>query len=36
MKEHQDIYVVIVEKYRLDGANAFIFMKHKHKGQTHE
>jgi len=36
MKEREDIYVAVVEKYRLDGANTFTFMKHKHKGHTNE
>jgi len=35
MEEHEDTYVV-VEKYKLDGANTFTLMKHRHKGRTHE
>jgi len=29
MKEHEDIYVAVGEKYALDGANTFTLMKHK-------
>jgi len=36
MKEHEDIYVALVEKYTLDGAHAFTLMKHKHIRHTHE
>ena len=36
MKEHEDIFVAVVEKHALDGANTFILMKHKHKGHTPE
>ena len=36
MKEHEDIYVAVVEKYTLDGATTYILMKHKHVGHTHE
>jgi len=36
MKEHDDIYVAIVKKCTLDGANTFTLMKHKHKRHTHE
>jgi len=36
MKEHEDIYVEVVERYMLDGANTFTLMKHKHKGDTNE
>jgi len=32
MKEHENTYVAVVEKYMLDGANTFTLMKHKHKG----
>jgi len=28
MKEHEDIYVAVVEKYTLDGANTHTLMKH--------
>ena len=30
MKEHEDIYVVVVEKHTLDDINALTFMEHKH------
>jgi len=36
MKEHEDTYVAVAEKYTLDGANTFMFMKHKHERHTHE
>jgi len=36
MKEYEDIYVAVVEKYTLDGANIFTLMKHKHIRRTHE
>jgi len=36
MKEHEDRYVVVVEKHTLDSANTITLMKHKHKGHTHE
>ena len=36
MKEWEDIYVVVVEKCTLDGANTFTSIKHKHEGHTHE
>jgi len=36
MNELEDIYVKVVEKYSLDGANTFTLMKHKHKGHMHE
>jgi len=29
MKEHEDTYVAVVEKYTLDGANTFTLMKYK-------
>jgi len=32
MKEHEDRYVEVEEKYKLDGANTFTLMKHKHRG----
>jgi len=28
--------MVVVEKYTLDGANAFTLMKHKHKGHMND
>jgi len=34
MKEHEDIYVAIVEKYTFDGAHTFTLMKHKHIGHA--
>jgi len=36
MKEHEDVNVATSEKYRFDGANAFTWMTHKHKGHTLE
>jgi len=36
MKVHEDIFVEVIEKYTLDGANTFTLMKQKHKGHTHE
>jgi len=36
MKEHEDIYVAVLEEYTLDGANAFTLMKHMHIGHTNE
>jgi len=30
------MYVVVVEKYALDGVNTFTLMKHKHKGHMNE
>jgi len=36
MKEHEDAYVAVAEKYTLDRANAFTLKKHKHKVHTHE
>jgi len=30
MKEDEDIYVAVVEKYKLDGADTFTLTKHKH------
>jgi len=36
MKEHEDIYVAVVETHTLDGANVFTLMKHKHKEITHD
>jgi len=36
MYELEDIYVEVVKKYTLDGANTFTLMKHKHKGHTHD
>jgi len=36
MKEHEDIYVAVVEKYTLDGANTHTLMKRKHTGHTLE
>jgi len=36
MKEHEDTYVAVVEKYTLDGINTFTLMKHMHKGHTNE
>jgi len=36
MKEYENTYVAVVEKYTLDGANTFALLKQKHKGQTHE
>jgi len=30
MKEHEDRYVAVVERYTLDGANTIILMKSKH------
>ena len=35
MNELKDIYVAVVEKDRLDGANIFT-LKHQHIGNTHE
>jgi len=35
-KEHEVRYVAIVEKYTIDGADAFTLMKHKHEGHAHE
>ena len=35
MNELEDMYVEVVEKHTLDGANKFTLMKHKHKGHTH-
>jgi len=32
VNEHEDTCVEVVEKYAHDGSNAFILMKHKHKG----
>ena len=34
MKEHEDRYVEVEEKYKHDGANTFTLMKHKHRGHT--
>jgi len=36
MKEYEDIYVMVVEEYALDGANTFTLIKHKHEGHMHE
>jgi len=35
MKECKDTYVAVVDKYMLDGANAFT-LKHKQKGHMHQ
>ena len=35
MKEHEDIYVAVVETCTFDGADTFTLMKYKHKGHTH-
>jgi len=32
MTEHEDTYVVVVEKHTLDGTNTFLLMKRKRKG----
>jgi len=38
MREHEDTYVAVVEKYTrtLDGANTFTLMKHKDKVHMHK
>jgi len=36
MKEHEDIYVAVVEKYMLERSNAFTLIKHKYEGHTNE
>jgi len=36
MKEHKDIYVLVVKKCMLDDTNTCTLMKHKHKGHTNE
>jgi len=36
MKEHEGKYVAVVEKQTLDDTSTMTFMKHKHKGHTHE
>jgi len=36
MKENEERYVAVAEKYALDGTDSFTLMKHKYKGHTHE
>jgi len=36
MCELEDIYVKVVKKYTLDGANRFTLMKHRYTGHTDE
>jgi len=36
MKENEERYVAVAEKYALDGTDSFTLMKHKYKGHTLE